>query len=267
MKQINFLVLLLPILLYSCNNIESTTNDETSTEDLQTDESISKAEEIIKQTIAVHGGTKYDAAKIEFNFRGRHYISDRQGSNYQYERIFEENGATIRDILNNNGFTREKDGAIVNLSAKKKKSYSNSVNSVIYFALLPYYLNDGAVNLKYLGETTFQDKQYHKIMVTFDQEGGGKDHEDEYVYWINKENHTIDFLAYNYLVDGGGARMREAYNIRTVKGIRFADYINYKPTNGSKAVAKFDQLYEDGKMKELSRIESEDVEVQLGEGK
>ena len=51
----------------------------------------------------------------------------------------------INDILNNSGFKRLIDGDEVELSAKDSAAYANSVNSVHYFALLPYNLKDDAV--------------------------------------------------------------------------------------------------------------------------
>ena len=72
----------------------------------------------------------------------------------------------------------------------------------------------------------------------------------------------MDYLAYNYLTDGGGARFREAYNVRQIKGVRFADYINYEPEPETREVERFDSLYNEGKLKELSRIDTEDVVVE-----
>ena len=74
------------------------------------------------------------------------------------------------------------------------------------------------------------------LKVTFKEEGGGEDFQDEYRYWINQKNHEIDYLAYNYLTDGGGTRFRRAINKRKIVGIFFQDYVNYKPFQ------KFEQL-------------------------
>lgn len=229
-----------------------------------TSENIQKANNIIEQVIKKHGGERYQNATINFTFRNRQYQSIRNGSRYVYSRMFtEENGNQIEDILTNDSFVRKVNGEEVSLSEKKKSSYSNSVNSVIYFALLPYFLQDEAVQSQYLGEASIKGQPYHKLKVTFRQEGGGKDFEDEYVYWIHKDHLTMDYLAYNYVVDGGGARFRSAYNVRTIEGIRFADYINHKPNTGTRAVETFDALYEEGKLEELSKIESEDIHVTL----
>lgn len=225
---------------------------------------VDMAQQIVDAAIEKHGGSKYEDSRVTFEFRGRRYIATRGGRKFQYERLFTDTtGAEVHDVLTNEGFYREVNGQRVELSAKDSSAYANSVNSVIYFALLPYFLNDQAVIKEYAGETTIQGKPYHKVKVTFRQEGGGKDFEDEYMYWFHKDQHTMDYLAYNYHVDGGGARFREAYAVRTSNGIQFADYRNYKPKTDNRNVAEFDALFENGGLEQLSLIELEHVRVVL----
>lgn len=223
----------------------------------------SKAQEVVDRAIEVQGGDRIDHSWIDFDFRGRHYRALRDEGLYTYERIFTDttSGDTIRDVLTNSGFMRMVDWEEVELSDKDSAAYASSVNSVIYFALLPYFLNDEAVQKTYLGEAEIKGEPYHKIKVTFREEGGGKDFQDEYVYWFHRDAYTLDYLAYNYEVGGGGARFREAYNPRTVGGIRFVDYINYKPVEPTMEVEIFDRLFEQGEMRELSRIDTENIEV------
>ena len=68
----------------------------------------------------------------------------------------------------------------------------------------------------------------------------------------------MDYLAYSYEVDGGGVRFREAYNTRKIGGVLFQDYVNYKHLKNTD-VSTFDILFEKGELKELSRIELENV--------
>jgi hypothetical protein len=143
--------------------------------------------------------------------------------------------------------------------------YSNSVNSVHYFAQLPYGLNDNAVQKELLGEATINGNPYFEVGVTFKQEGGGTDFQDKFVYWIHKENYTVDYLAYSYETDGGGIRFREAYNVRYVDGIRFADYNNYKPESLEVSLTDLDALFAKGALKLLSKIETESIGVMLPE--
>ena len=223
---------------------------------------ISKADQIIREAIVRHGGEALKKARVDFDFRNRHYSGKGIGANFEYERIFKDSsGAEVLDKLTNDAFKRFIDGKETPISSKDSAAYSNSVNSVLYFALLPFFLEDPAVHSTYLGTAQLEGGTYDKIKVVFSEEDGGKDFEDEFVYWVHQEEKTMDFLAYNYLTDGGGARFRKAYNIREIKGVRFADYINFKPMIPSRAVAQFDSLFEVGGMKELSRIELEHIKV------
>lgn len=220
------------------------------------------ATSIINKARAAHGSTVVDSSTISFNFRGRHYVSQRSGGRFQYERQWmDTTGAAYRDVLTNDGLYREINGERVLLSAKDSAAYAGSVNSVLYFALLPYYLNDPAVQAAYLGTATIKGEPYDKVKVTFRAEGGGADHEDEYIYWFHKGKHTLGYLAYNYQVNGGGARFREAYNVRTVEGLRIADYRNYKPVPHTMEVAIFDSVFEAGRMEQVSLIETEKVSI------
>lgn len=222
------------------------------------------AQEIVDGAIRSHQAHLFEKSIIEFDFRGRHYRSTRDGGNYVYERIFSDSTGTFHDSLSNNGFTRHQNGKLVQLTKKDKDSYSNSVNSVIYFIQLPYFLNDPAVNKTYLGTSEIKGQTYDKVKIDFRQEGGGKDFEDEFIYWFHQDKKTMDYLAYNYQTDGGGARFRAAYNIRNVEGIRFADYINFKPAEESNLdIETFDALYNDDALIEVSRIDSEHVAVSL----
>lgn len=222
----------------------------------------SRSLQVIAEAIEAHGGDQYENHDIEFDFRGRHYRSFRESGKFQYERIFTDStGHEIRDVLTNESFVRYIDGTAVDLPEERKKAFSNSVNSVIYFALLPYYLSDPAVQSEYIGDATIQGEPYHKIEITFRQEGGGKDFEDEFLYWFHQHEHTLDYLAYNYQTDGGGSRFRKAINPRVIGGIRFSDYINYKPAEETLYIMNFDSLYQGGHLDSLSLIATENIMV------
>jgi hypothetical protein len=149
---------------------------------------------------------------------------------------------------------------VVDLADSTRNKLSNAVNSVHYFAYLPYGLNGGAVRKEFIGKVVIKQKEYYKIKVTFDQEGGGEDYEDIFVFWFNTESFRPDYLAYLYHTNGGGIRFRAAYNDRQIEGVRFADYINYKPID-SLAVTALDIEFENGRLEEISRIVLEDIVV------
>jgi len=215
---------------------------------------------IVDQAIATAGGDKLDNTEIEFIFRDMEYGAKHQNGKFEYVRLFKDSADLYRDELTNESFTREINGEKVEVIDSMANKYSNSINSVIYFALLPIGLNDAAVNKTYIGEKEIEGKAYHKIKVTFDKEGGGEDYNDVFIYWINKETSKADFLAYEYQTEGGGMRFRSAYNERFVGGIRFVDYINLKPSD-SIELMKIDDAYINGNLEEVSKIELQNIKV------
>lgn len=220
------------------------------------------ANDIVDNTIQISGGEKYLNAEIDFDFRDKHYRSVREQGEFLYQREFQDSIGTIKDVLNNKGFQRFINNEIAEIPDSMAVKYTSSVNSVHYFALLPFGLNDAAVNKSSLGDVTIKDKLYHKIKVWFSQDGGGEDFEDMFIYWIDKETFKADYIAYSYIEDDGiGIRFREAYNERIVNGLRFVDYNNYKSEDATINLLGLDAAFETGKLKLLSKIELENIMV------
>ncbi|MDZ7716893.1 MAG: DUF6503 family protein [Balneolaceae bacterium] len=221
------------------------------------------AQRIVDKTIAKHGGELYKHSRTSFTFRNIEYTAEYDWGKFMYRRKMQDSLGIIVDKMTNDSFVRTIDGDTVNVSDEKAANYSSSINSVIYFALLPYKLNDPAVIKEYLGQTTIKDEPYYEIMVNFKQEGGGEDHEDTFVYWIHRENYTMDYLAYRFHVNDGGTRFREAYNVRTVNGIRFADYHNYGGPDMETPLQTYDELFKNGELEKVSEINLKNVEVEI----
>ncbi|GAB3193706.1 hypothetical protein ABID22_003666 [Pontibacter aydingkolensis] len=222
------------------------------------------AHQIVDQAIAAHGGQHLDKAVVTFKFRDRQYRALRDNGAFVYSRTFTEDstGQRIHDVMSNSGFKRTADDAEIELPEERQKAYTSSVNGVIYFALLPYFLNDAAVQKEYLGEATVNGEPYHKVKVTFAQEGGGEDYEDVYVYWFHQQKNTMDYLAYSFKEEDGteGSRFREAVNPRKVGGVLFQDYMNY--TSEEKfALENYDKAFEAGNLKKVSEINLEEIQV------
>jgi len=242
-----FITLLLSFLLFNCNDNKTEVID---------------ANKIIDESIQASGGHKIDTSVIEFNFRDINYKATRLGGKFKLERVFLDSIGEIRDVLSNNGLDRYINESFVNLPDSMATKYSASVNSVHYFAVLPYGLDGKAVNKTYVNKVDIKGKSYHKIKVTFNEEGGGEDFEDVFMYWVNTVTSKVDYLAYSYNEDDGkGLRFREAYNERYVKGIRFVDYNNYKPKDNTSKLEELDKQFIDNKLELLSKIELKEVTV------
>lgn len=223
-----------------------------------------QAQKVIDQAIIVHGAQHFANKAVSFDFRKRRYSLKRDGSTYTYTRSFQDSIGQVNDILvNSSEFTRKINGQPISLSQEWQTRFGNSVNSVLYFVEILYRLNDAAVFKSYLGTTTIKGENYHVVKVTFQQEGGGEDFQDEYRYWIHTEDYTLDYLAYNYETDGGGARFREAYDREKIGGIVFQNYVNYKPIPDTKETPldELPKMFEEGTLKELSKIINENIEV------
>lgn len=219
--------------------------------------------DIVDKSIEVSGGELYRTSNISFVLRDIKYELEYDKGKKILKRTFKKDSTVVLDVLRHNGFERYIDGNPVIVSDSMAIKYSNSINSVHYFAYLPYGLNDPAVNKKLLGETQIGDRQYYKVEVTFDQKDGGKDFEDIYIYWIDKETFKPDYLAYEFRVDGGGSRFREAFNERIINGIRFVDYKNYK-ADADTSVYELEALFKSQKLEPLSTIRLEEIVVNPG---
>jgi len=219
------------------------------------------ATSIVLKSIEAHGGNQVFNSVINFDFRKKHYIATYHHGHYKLERMFTDSTGNVHDVLSNDGFTRTVNDSLVQLNDEWTGKYSRSVNSVVYFFRIPFILKDPAVNLKLLGQVSIKGNDYYKTKASFDQNGGGDDYSDTFIYWINTSTYLVDYLAYSYHTDGGGKRFRVFKNRRTVDGLVTQDYINYEPKDLSIPLANYDTYYQQDGMKVLSQIENENISV------
>lgn len=258
-------IFILLIVLIACKN---ETREPLVEKNKPTEGSTSKAQSVLNKVIEQAGGDKYETSAIEFRFRGKEYVSVRNCGMYELQRNqISKAGDTIKDVISNMGFERFVNRKKQNLPDSLSNKYSNAVNSVHYFAQLPFGLNDPAVKKTYLDTVKINQTAYHKIKVQFSEEGGGDDHDDVYMYWVNQEKNTIDYLAYSFEVNGGGMRFRKAINPRIINGIRFVDYENYAPKEADLNVKDLDKAYKNDNLKKVSEIINESIQVVLGKEK
>ncbi|MDB9755117.1 deoxyribose-phosphate aldolase [Winogradskyella sp.] len=228
-------------------------------------EKVLKADTIINKSIEISGGEKFKNSRLTFDFRDRMYFANRNNSEFTLARItVDKNNDSIFDMLSNNGFERFINDEFIQLEDSMAVKYSASVNSVHYFSVLPFGLNDNAVSKELVGEEVIKNMTYHLIKITFNQDGGGEDYEDVFVYWVNAKTFKPDYIAYSYNEDDGiGMRFREAYNERYVTGLRFVNYNNFKAEDTSIQLYELGKAFENNQLKLLSKIELKNVKVVL----
>jgi len=215
------------------------------------------AQQIIDKTILYSGADKVKNSEISFKFRDKEYFAYRENGNFKLIREFD----SIIDGLTNDGFERFINLEKQKLSKADVSKYSNSVNSLHYFSVLPFGLNDKAVHKKQLQSSTIKGKEYYKIEVTFSKNGGGEDFEDVFIYWIGKEDFLVDYLAYSYHTNEGGKRFRVLKEQCIKNGIRFVDYDNYKPLNKDILLLNIDKAFQNNELKKVSEIVLKEIKV------
>lgn len=223
------------------------------------------AQQVVDQAIARAGIHQLQRATASFTFRNINYDYEMENGNFRYTRTQTDSiGNRVKDALTNEGLQRYINGDLAAITDERRTAYTSSVNSVIYFAFLPFRLNDAAVNKQHEGIVAIDGIRYHKIRVTFDVEGGGEDYEDVFYYWFDTSDYSMDYLAYSYNEEdeGTGMRFRVAINPREVNGIRIQDYKNLKPRiKDSVPLGSIDEAFQKGELIELSTIELEDVVI------
>lgn len=219
------------------------------------------AQEIIDQSIRLSGVNKLLNATLSFNFRDNRYVAIRNSGTFVLKRIAVTNNHQIEDQLSNLGFQRFIDGISTVVPDSMATRYSESVNAVHYFSVIPLSLNDRAVRKKLLASSRIKDEEYYKVQITFFQDRGGADFKDIFIYWIHKKSFKIDYLAYKYHTNGGGMRFREVKSEQLVQGVRFMDYNNYKPSNKNTKLTNLDKVFEKNELIQVSKIHLEKINL------
>jgi len=225
------------------------------------------AEAVVDSALATHGASILDRAVVTFTFRGDRYRIRQNDGRFHYRRAYTDSlGRAVQEGFTNAGVYRVVDDDTVSLSDDEQSSVRTTVNSVSYFALLPHSLGDAAVQPHYSGRDTLNGVPYHRIRVTFQQQGGGQDWQDVFIYWFRTDTYAMDYLSYAFGLAPGdtdtGTRFREAYNVRRINGVRVADYMNYtSDTLATDRMHLYPDLWRQDALERVSRVEIDSVEV------
>ena len=219
------------------------------------------AQSVVDKSIHFYGMDKLEGKTINFDFREFHYRVELNGDDWFYERSFTDSTlGKVKDQLSAKGFVREIDGLVVPQSSKDSLKFAESVNSVVYFALLPLKLNDDAVEKKNLGSVMCNGRSYNQLEVTFKQENGGTHHQDVYYFWFEEKDHSLDYFAYS----SGGNRFRAVNGlVNAGNGFYFQNYINLENKGDQKVpLSNYHVLFEQDKLSRLSEITLSNVKVE-----
>ena len=223
---------------------------------------------LIDRARAHHGSALLDRAEVTFQFRGTPFVLRRDGGRFRYARTTTDSlGRTVEDVVDNDGTYRIIDGVEVRLDSAQAARTETAVNSVAYFALLPAPLADPAVRARLLTPDHVGGQDYDRVEVTFAREGGGRDHQDRYVYWLRQADGEIGHYAYSYLETPGdtaraatGTRFRVPLGGRRVGGVLFQDWRNLS-ADSLGALEQFGDAYDRGRTFTVSEVVLDSVHV------
>lgn len=214
----------------------------------------------IEKANIAHGTALLDQLIFRFTFREYTYGLTRKKYTKSYSRTkLSKEGLLTDTLYHGKDFQRWINGKPVIVSDSLKQLYTESINAVLYFIQIPQVLNDAAVQSSYLGEVTILGEPYICLKVTFQQEGGGVDYQDEYRYWIHQKTHLIDFLAYRFYSGKGGTRFRKVSHRERVNGMIFQDYENFSPPTPFPPMDSLASLFTKGKLKKVSDIQQQEI--------
>lgn len=219
---------------------------------------------LIRAAIEAHGADRLADRQVDFRFRGTPYRMTRDDGRFVYERWVETDGGRRHERLDNDGFAATVDGTPEPLGDAQAAARGRSVNSVVYFASLPYSLEDPAVQPLSLGAHPVGGEIYDRVEVRFAEPGGGADHDDVFVYWFDPKTNRLAFLAYAFHTGRGGVRFRVATGEVEAGGVRFVQWDNYGLDGDPEDLPKLTELpalWQTDDLPLLSSIVLEDVRV------
>lgn len=221
--------------------------------------------EIVDRAIEFHGGPVYESSESSLT------ISSRSGSfglrvrmdggRYEYTVSGETRDGQARIVeVTNDSVAVTIDGEPQNVPAEDEQRWRDFASARVYFAFLPYRLNDDSVFKEDLGLERWDGRDLHKVKVTF-AAGSSTDADDEYLYWFDPESGRVEQLAYSFAGNPGGLRFRRGLNYRRVGGILFFDQQNLGVEGEGLRVDRIDPAFVADTMREVSIVRLSDLDV------
>ena len=234
------------------------------------EEAIGGRVEIVARSIAHHGGDIYRHSEASLELcsgSGCYRMTVRtDGGLYRHEVTGPHRGRTRTVRADNDSVSASRDGEPLIVLDQARQALRDWATARIYFAFLPYRLDDPTVIQQDLGIDEWEGRRLHKVKITFEP-GSSTDAEDEYLYWFDPETARLEQFAYSFQGRPGGLRFRRLGNYRRVGGILFFDQENLGVEGDELSVDQIDAAFVRERMREVSRVELSEITVRpLAEG-
>ena len=220
-----------------------------------------RARKIIRRAIETHGHDRFANIEVSFVFRGTRHRMTRRDGRFEYERWAPEGSTTVHEILDNDGYRALANGRSLTLPSRVRTARSSSLNSVVYFASLPFVLQDPAVRAQALASAVIKAKTYDTVEVRFVEEDGGVDHDDVFRYWFERQSGRLRYLAYRFHTGRGGVRFRVATDWPRSDGVTFVQWDNFGVDDKTISLASLPSRWAEGRLPKLSTIRLDEIVV------
>lgn len=230
------------------------------------------AADLVARSIAHHGGDLYTSSEITLDLCSKSGCSAlevrRDGGLYEYCATAETKSGERKVCVDNEGTREWLDGVGVTTgappgseaAAELETSRRDWVMQRVYFAFLPYRLQDPSVRLEDQGTESWDGRELRRIKVTFEP-GTSTDAEDEFLYWFDPQTARLELFAYSYTRNDGGLRFRRLKNHRRAGGILFFDQENFGVEGPELAVDVISPTYAEEALRHVSTVELRAIRV------
>ena len=216
--------------------------------------------EIVDRAIEFHGGDAFESSTKRFRIcskSGCFAVRSRiDGGRFEHTVEQPERGREVR--ITNDSVERWQDGEPVEVAGKDEQRWRDWVSQRVYFAFLPYALNDPSVYKQDLGLVDGEHGPLHLVKVSFEP-GTSTSASSEFLYWFEPDSGRMVQYAYSF---DGGVRLRRSFNERRVGGILVADSENWGVDGKGMSIDPLaDPAYVERELEHISTVTLEDVEI------
>lgn len=220
--------------------------------------------EIVDRAIEFHGGELYrhsDSSLQLCSRSGCYQISVRMDGglfDYRVSGPYRERTRAVH--WTNDSLSLRHDGEPMAVLSEAEQGVRDWAMARIYFAYLPFRLNDPSAIRRDLGLESWDGRELHKVKVGF-LPGSSTDADDEYLYWFDPESGRLEQFAYSFSGNPGGLRFRRLGNYRRVGGILFSDQENLGVEGEGLTVDQITPAFVRERMRPVSEVTVSEITV------
>jgi hypothetical protein len=214
----------------------------------------SEAGKVVWNAMEAHGGLDTWFANGPITFRFNYQPLDGKTARDSYQTVDTWSNRSVHTSATDSSAKFGWTGEQAWVKAKDSTAFAYDTKfwalTPIWFVGHPFVLSGEGVNLELLEPTTYKEKEYNVVKVTFDAETGDAP-DDYYVLYVNKESHKLAVMRYivsypQYFKDGGHApeKFTEFIGEQVVDGITmpggFKTYWTVKDNQPGDYITKID---------------------------